>query len=150
MKKKKSIKNDFKSLRTNKQFLTILILLFISAFFWIFISLIGSQSKEKISKELTILAKPLVPTIDKDTLSKIEGKYSYSEEELSSFIIYKILTSRNGKTEKIVPLSVTIDDIEPESTPVPKEKQVGFATTLLQDEIDTENDEESSEAGDLN
>ncbi len=116
------IKKDLQGLKTNRQFLTILILLFVSILFWISISLITSQSKEEISKELTNLAKPLIPNFDRDTLLKIQDKHSYTQQELSSFVIYKILVSRNGKDEKVVPIEVTIDDIEPKATAVPLPK----------------------------
>jgi len=124
---KTQIKKDITKLKANKQFLTILVLLFVSIFFWITISLISSQSKEEISKELTILSRPLTPNIDKETLLKIKDKYSYSEEELSSFTIYKVLTTRDGKIDKVVPLEITIDDIDPKATPKPtiKEKNLG-------------------------
>ncbi|MBP7700841.1 hypothetical protein KA111_02145 [Candidatus Woesebacteria bacterium] len=117
------IKKDLQGLKTNRQFLTILILLFVSILFWISISLITSQSKEEISKELTNLAKPLIPNFDRDTLLKIQDKHSYTQQELSSFVIYKILVSRNGKDEKVVPIEVTIDDIEPKATAVPLPKK---------------------------
>ncbi len=139
---KSEIRKDFQKLKTNRQFLTILILLFVSILFWITISLISSQSNEEISKELTALAKPLTPNFDRDELLKIQEKHSYSEEELSSFVIFKILSSRDGKTEKVVPLEVTIDDIDPKDAIKPIEKK--SANSLLQTEL------ESSKSGDLN
>lgn len=141
MKKEENIKKDIKKLRTNKQFLTILILLFVSILFWVIIGLISSQSKEEVSKELTTLAKPLVPSIDKDTLLKIEEKHSYSDQDLSSFTIYKILTTRDGKTEKVVPLEITIDDIDPKPTPIPTEKPK-TSSSLLQSEIEELQDDQ--------
>lgn len=149
MKKQKSIKEDLQSLKTNRQFLAILILLFISVFFWIFINLISSQTREEVSAELTLLAKPLTPTIDKETLEEIDQKKSYSQEELQSFVIYKILLSRDGKTERIVPLDITIDDIEPIETVAPTPQPAGFSS-LLQEELgedDTESDQEASDSG---
>ncbi|NCO12508.1 MAG: hypothetical protein COZ34_00515 [Candidatus Pacebacteria bacterium CG_4_10_14_3_um_filter_34_15] len=138
---KSEIKKDFQKLKTNRQFLTILILLFVSILFWITVSLTSSQSNDEISKELTALAKPLTPNFDRDVLLKIQEKHSYSEKELSSFVIYKILTSRDGKTEKVVPLEVTIDDLDPKQEVKPIiNKDSG---SLLQTEI------ESSKSGDI-
>ncbi|MCB9813386.1 MAG: hypothetical protein H6772_03190 [Pseudomonadales bacterium] len=134
MAKEKDIKKDFQQLKTNKQFLVILILLFVSAFFWIVISLISSQTNDEVSSELTLLAKPLVPNINKEVLSEIQAKYSYSDEELSSFVIYKILVTRDGKTERVVPLDVSIDDIDPKNTVVSTPKPPGFGS-LLQSEV---------------
>lgn len=137
-------KKDLAKLRSNKQFLTILVLLFVSTLFWITISLVSSQSKEEISKELTLLAKPLVPNIDKETLSRIEKKHSYSQEELSSFTIYKILTTRDGKTDKVVPLEITIDDIDPRATPRPVAKEKGFGSLLGTEELETDSSKNNS------
>lgn len=138
---KSEIKKDFQKLKTNRQFLTILILLFVSILFWITVSLISSQSNEEISKELTALAKPLTPNFDRDELVKIEAKRSYTEQELSSFVIYKILTSRDGKTEKVVPLEVTIDDIDPKQAI----KAIPKKTTDLLEQTEVE----SSASGDV-
>lgn len=149
MKKQKSFKEDLQSLRTNRQFLAILILLFISVFFWIFINLLSSQTREEVSAELTLLAKPLTPSVDKETLQEINQKKSYSQEELASFVIYKILLSRDGKTERIVPLDITIDDIDPIETIAPTPRPAGFSS-LLQEELggnENENDQEASDSG---
>ncbi len=144
MTSKSKISKDFQKLKTNRQFLTILVLLFVSVLFWITISLISSQSKEEVSKELTALSKPLTPTFDKEILEKIKAKHSYSKEELSSFVIYKVLTTRNGKTEKVVPLEVTIDDIDPKTTTTPDTKK--DINSLLQTEIESSKSGEVSES----
>ncbi|MBP7842844.1 hypothetical protein KA017_02470, partial [Candidatus Woesebacteria bacterium] len=105
------IKRDIKKLQQSKQFLAILILLFVALLFWIIISLISSQTTEKISPELQKLAKPLTPVIDTQVFEKITAKRQYSNEELSSFTIYKVLVSKDGRTERVVPLEVTADDL---------------------------------------
>ncbi|MBU0974855.1 hypothetical protein KKD03_04100 [Patescibacteria group bacterium] len=138
------IKKDFQKLKTNRQFLTILILLFVSVLFWIVISLISSQTNDEISKELTALAMPLTPSFDRDELLKIQEKHSYSEQELSSFIIYKILTSRDGKTEKVVPLEVTIDDLDPKQVMAPVKKK--DSESLLKTEIESSKSSDISES----
>lgn len=145
---KQQIKKDFQKLKSNRQFLTILILLFVSVFFWITISLITSQSKEEISKELTDLAKPLVPNIDKDILAKLEKKQSYSKNELASFTIYKILTTRDGRTEKVVPLEITIEDIDPKPEVKPEAKKA--INSLIQTEAEDTNLNESSSSSQNN
>ena len=132
------IKRDIKKLQQSKQFLAILILLFVALLFWIIVSLISSQTTEKISPELQKLAKPLTPVIDTQVFEKIAAKRQYSNEELSSFTIYKVLVSKDGRTERVVPLEVTADDLEPD------EKQNRSTTgSLLQEE--TQNDQVQSE-----
>lgn len=111
-----TIKKDIKQLQQNKQFLTVLILLFVALLFWITISLITTQTEEKISPELQKLAKPLTPVIDTQVFEKISEKRQYSEDELSEFTIYKILISSDGRTDRVVPLEVTAEDLKQERT----------------------------------
>lgn len=129
-----TFKDDLKKIQQSKQLLTIFILLFVALLFWIIISLVTSQTTEKISPELQKLAKPLTPTVDTSILEKISGKIKYSDDELSTFTIFKILTSRDGKTEKVVPLEVSIEDLEPKATVEPKS-----APSLLNQEATDEN-----------
>lgn len=138
MKTEQTIKKDIKKLQQNKQFLTIMILLFVSLLFWIIISLISSQTTKKISPELQKLSKPLTPVIDTDVFDVISQKKEYSQDELSAFTIFKVLLSRDGKTERVVPIEVTIDDLEPESTPEPR-----TSGSLLQDQFDAQENAES-------
>jgi hypothetical protein len=147
---KTQVKKDLAKLRANKQFLTILVLLFVSVLFWITVSLISSQSKEEISNELTLLSKPLTPNIDKETLLRIKDKYSYSKEELSAFTIYKILTTRDGKTDKIVPLEITVEDIDPRPTPEPTSKSENLGSLLSSDLDSSESAEQASPEAEAN
>lgn len=110
------IKRDIKKLQQNKQFLAILILLFVALLFWITVSLISSQTTEKISPELQKLAKPLTPVIDTQIFERISAKKQYTTDELSSFTIYKFLVSSDGKNDRVVPLDVTAEDLEQEQT----------------------------------
>jgi hypothetical protein len=114
--KPNSITHDIKKLRQNKQFLSIMVLLFVVLLFWITVSLITSQATEKISPELQKISTPLVPVIDVTIFDKISAKRLYSEDDLSAFTIFKVLSSRDGKSERVVPIEVTIDDLEPKET----------------------------------
>lgn len=123
------IKRDIKKLQQNKQFLAIMILLFVALLFWVTVSLISSQTTEKISPELQKLAKPLTPVIDTQVFERISAKRKYSDDELSGFTIFKVLVSKDGRTERVVPIDVSADDIE-------EENQQGQNSTrsLLQEE----------------
>lgn len=134
-----SIKKDIKKLQQNKQFLAIMILLFVSLLFWITVSLISSQTTEKVSSELKLISKQLTPVIDSSIFQAISEKKEYSEEELSGFTIYKVITSRDGRTETVVPIEVTIDDLEPQEQTL-KEK----STKSLLEDIVTENEATAS------
>lgn len=135
----KTIIGDIRKIQKNRQALAILILFFVSIIFWVSVSLIASQTTEKISTELTDLAKPLTPTIDTEVFAEIEAKKTYTQDELSSFTIYKALTSKDGKSDRIVPLEVSIEDLEPSPTPNSASNNNG---SLLESEVSTETPEE--------
>jgi hypothetical protein len=124
MREPNSFTKDLIRLKSNRQFLTIMILLFVVVLFWVFVSVATSQRSERISPELTRLATPLIPSVELEVVSRIQQKRSYTNQELSSFTIYKILTDPDGRTERVVPLEVTAEDLVPiQSTPTPNETE---------------------------
>lgn len=146
MKTNKSIKNDIKKLQQNKQFLTIMVLLFVVLLFWIVVSLITSQTTEKISPEIQKISRPLTPVIDISIFDQISEKKEYSEDELSAFTIFKVLMTRDGKNEKVVPIEITIDDLEPKKTAKPR-----TSGSLLKEEIKIDKVElEATQASEVN
>ena len=112
MTKQLTIQTEIKKIKKSKQFLTILMLFFVVVMFWVGISLLSSQTAEKTSPELQKLAVPLTPVLDTEVFEKIAQKKQYSAEELSSFTIFKVLNSRDGRTQRIVPIEVTLEDLE--------------------------------------
>lgn len=153
--KPRNLFDDLKKIQKNKQFLSILILLFVAIIFWIGGSLYRSQSRTEVSAELTKLARPLNPTIDRTIFDEIKNKKSYTDEELNNFQIYKILTTRDGKTEVVVPINTTLDDlpnVQNNSNNLDNSSQ----NSLLQNEIvnqaeeSTPSSETSTQSGDLN
>ncbi|HEX7018152.1 MAG TPA: hypothetical protein VF209_04565 [Patescibacteria group bacterium] len=123
------------NLRQKQSLLYLLLFSLATVMIWVVISLITSQQRPGISPELQQLAQPLTPTLNQDTLQKIESKQFYSESELSQFPIYKIITAPNGVDE----LVVTIDTDEasvfppretqaPSPSPTPEESPAQFDT----------------------
>jgi hypothetical protein len=137
MKNEKIIKHDLKKIQQSRQFLVIMILLFVVLIFWVIVSLISSQISEKIDPELLKISQPLTPVIETKVFAEIANKREYSVAELSSFTIYKLLTSRDGRTERIVPIEVNIDDLEPRETPNPIQTS-SPSESLLQEELNTQ------------
>lgn len=123
-------------IRQNRQVLLILIFLFVIVIFWTIIGLISSRQQLGISPELVEYAKPLIPTVDEETLQRIEGKREFSEDELKSFPIYKIISTRDGSNSRLVEISSGLDSLDP--TPKPK------ATSV------PDNNEESTSSADQN
>lgn len=110
----KSLRDQLLGLRKNRQFLAILILLFVCIIFWTGVTLITSQRSTKVSSELTKLATPINPNIDIEVIQELEQKNMYTEFELSNFTIYKIVTSRIDRIDRVVTLDTTLESVEEE------------------------------------
>lgn len=116
-----SFSKDLKRLQQNQQFLTIVVLLFVCMIFWLVISLFSTTQEKQTDAMLIQLAKPLNPTIDRDTFSLLEERQSYSKQELESFPIYKFAKIDRSTEQIIVPITTTEAEIEAMSeTPKPK------------------------------
>ncbi len=102
----KSSNKSLLQLHQRQRVLQILVFSLITIFFWVFLSLLMSQKKTKISAELKTMAVPLTPTIDEETITSLESKRFFSEDELAEFPIYKIITSEDGRLEKVVDINV--------------------------------------------
>jgi hypothetical protein len=70
--------HSIQNLKQQQFFLQILILGFIIAFFWIFVSLFRSQQADVISPELQQLAVPLNPNLDEAVIRRLEQKQPIS------------------------------------------------------------------------
>lgn len=153
--KPRNLFDDLKKIQKNKQFLSILILLFVAVIFWISGSLYRSQSRTEVSAELTKLARPLNPTIDRTIFDEVQRKKSYTDEELNNFQIYKVLTTRDGKTEVVVPINTTLDDL-PSVQNNSNNLDENSENSLLQNELVNEENEStfsgeiSTQSGDIN
>lgn len=110
----KSLREQLLGLRKNRQFLAILILLFVCIIFWTGVTLITSQRNTKVSSELTKLATPINPNLDIEVIQELEQKKLYTASELRNFTIYKIVTSRIDRIDRVVTLDTTLESVEDE------------------------------------
>lgn len=99
------------NLRVKQQALYIMIFSFVTVIIWITASLFRSQKKTGISPDLLELAKPLSPTINVDVINSIEDRAVYSDQELFDFQIYKIIKSKDGRTQQVVPIDSNLEEI---------------------------------------
>jgi hypothetical protein len=107
----KPTQKKLSNLRVKQQALYIMIFSFVTVVIWITGSLFRSQKKTGISPDLLELAKPLSPTINVDVIDSIEDRKVYSDQELFEFQIYKIIKSRDGRTEQVVPIDSNLEEI---------------------------------------
>lgn len=127
-------KKQLGNLRNQRQFMVMLIFLFVIVVFWTGLSLIGSRQKVAISSELRNLAKPLNPTINEAVLEKIEVKKYYSDQELTNFNIYKVISTKDGSVSRLVNISAETELLELTPTPTPEVEPTPTSVPSVQEE----------------
>jgi len=115
------ISSQLKQLQHRNILIVIFVLLFISIFIWTGLSIISSTTTSQLPVNITKLAAPLNPSIDRQALSEIEHKQVLSEEDLKSFPIYKIILDKRTNTEHVISIGTdeTIFTQPAASTPTP-------------------------------
>jgi len=96
-KQRARLKQELNRLRRQKSILWAGILFFVAVLLWTIVSIFTSQKTVKIDRELTEMAKPIVPRLDASVFTIIEEKRALSDEELSSFPIYVYLLVDDGQ-----------------------------------------------------
>lgn len=89
------------SLQQRQIFMRLLIFSLITVMVWVFFSLFRTQQQTQIPPELLKLAEPLNPTIDLDTLNKIEQERGFSASDMQGFSIYRIERDPTSGQERI-------------------------------------------------
>lgn len=105
-----SFVDQLKSLKHGQQLLAMVILLLVVSIAWIFLGIFAGQQSTSISPAQKKAAAPLTPQLDESILEEIENKRVYTQSELDSFPIYKIISINRGKEQSIVP--ITFDENE--------------------------------------
>jgi hypothetical protein len=106
----KQPKKKLAGLRIKQRVLYLLIFSFVTVLVWVGGSLFSSQSKSGISAELKNLAKPLNPVINVDLIREMGQKKHFTDQELESFQIYKLLKTKDGRAKRIIPIDSNEDD----------------------------------------
>lgn len=123
--KTNKIESDINRLHLSKQVLIVLVLLFVALIVWTFATIATSQNKNTISPDLIRLSQPLNPTLDRDILAELTQKEYYSEEDITSFPIYKISKKQEGSEETVT----TIDAIIETPSPTPRASSASATPT---------------------
>lgn len=98
-------------LRFKQQALYLMIFSFVTIVIWIGGSLFSSQKRTGIAPELLELAKPLNPTINTVLLEELEARKNYTAEELQYFQVYKVIKSKDGRMQRVVPIESQLEEI---------------------------------------
>lgn len=99
-------------LTQKRQLLVVLIFFFVVIILWTFSSLIASQQKTTISKDLVELSQPLNPILNENVIKRLEDKRHFSDQELQAFKIYKLISSDDKKTIRLVEISSEVNSLD--------------------------------------
>lgn len=100
--------SDIRKLHLSRQFLIVMVLLFVALMIWTFVTIGSSQNKTSISTELINLSKPLNPSIDRTVFEKLEQKRFFTDQEIRNFTIYRLLLNPEGNDQVVVPIDTVI------------------------------------------
>lgn len=112
-------KRRINQLRQKQSLLYIMVFSLATVMVWVAISLVTSQKKTGISPELQKLALPLTPTLNQETLQKVERRTLFTESELARFPIYKLVTAANGVDERVVTIETAEEEVFARLAPSP-------------------------------
>lgn len=87
------------SLKQKQAFLKVLIFSLVTIMIWVGFSIFRSQNTTSISPELLALAVPLNPNINLNVINTIKNKRQFTDNELSSFTIYKLVQLPGGQQQ---------------------------------------------------
>ena len=118
-----SISEELRSLRQNKLYLIIMILLMVGAVIWVALTIIDADDESDVTAKAIKYATPINPNLDVSVFDTVEAKRLLTEEELNLFPINRVVKDRSGNYV-VVPYDTPKDQIElittgTRSTPVP-------------------------------
>ena len=129
------------TLKRREGLLRILMFTLVTVFCWIGFSIFLSQKKTKVANDVQKYTIPLNPNIDRLTLSEIEKRRSYTDQELQDFPIFQILSDENGSRiqsqlgqDAIIFDSSQSADIEPKDEQIIHTDQVASQAGFIDDQ----------------
>lgn len=102
----KTIEYELKTLHYKQQLLAILIFSLVCVGLWVIVSVARSQQTTKIDPELQRLARPLNPNINESVLQQLEQKRQFTENELRTFPIYRIVEADQNTVTSPQPIQI--------------------------------------------
>lgn len=127
--RKTSFVDQLKNLKHGQQLLAMAILLLVVSVAWIFLGIFTGQQSSSITPAQKKASAPLTPQLDETILEEIENKKVYSESELDTFPIYKIISINRGKEQTIVPITFDESELSEDSKPRGSLESISSPTT---------------------
>lgn len=96
------MKTQLAQIQQKQTFLKILIFTLVTIMVWVGLTLFRTQNRTAITPELLKLAEPLNPNLNEGVIAELEGRQSYTAEELSDFPIYSLVTTKQGEQQLVI------------------------------------------------
>lgn len=85
------IVKQLERLKTERALLWSLVLVLVAVIMWLLVGILGTRKEQTISAELREMAKPLVPSLDRDVLGSLGERQYFSKEDLLDFAIFALI-----------------------------------------------------------
>lgn len=111
---------ELNQLRHKQYLMYLLVFSLVTIVIWVGVSLFASQTTSQVDPELTQLSKPLNPTIDVSTLTKLQQKTTFDPNLFNDFPIYVTVIRTPGEPSVVSTLQAERNrPLEPAPTPFP-------------------------------
>lgn len=102
---------ELENLRQNRMYLAIMALLLVCAIIWVLLTVMEAGDSSEVTALALKHATPLNPNLDVAVFGQLEQKRLFSESELESFPIFRLIKDRNG-SYSVVPFDTPADELE--------------------------------------
>lgn len=136
-----SIADQLHSLRQNRIYLTMMVLLLIGAVIWVIATIMSSDSESEVATKALKYATPINPNLDTVVFATVESKRSFTAEELEAFPINRLIKDRSGNysvipfdtpKEMVEQLTSGTSTVQPAATPTPSPSPTPVSTPSSQ------------------
>ncbi len=102
---------ELQSLRHNRMYLAIMVLLLVCACSWVLVSVMATKDTSEVSVQAAQFTTPINPNLDIDVFTIAENKRYFTESELELFPIYRLIKDA-GDTYRVIPIDTPKAEIE--------------------------------------
>lgn len=121
--------NILQRLRRKEGLFRVLMFTLVTVLCWIGFSILWTQQTTTITSDVQRLTNPLSPNINRDAFTEIANRRTFTDEELASFPIYKVLIDADGNRTIVDQNAVPIPTTETQAPVATNEAQTAPETS---------------------
>lgn len=110
-KDQRSLANELASLRQNRFYLAIMVLLLAGALIWVLITIMDPGDTTEVSTDALKYSVPINPNLDVAVFATVENKRLLTDAELENFPINRLVKDRSGNYT-VIPYDTSKEEVE--------------------------------------